>query len=224
MLRTHPVILKKRPKPNAWVAHGSFPKWYSKPNAWVSHDPIQIKAQSSLLPTLMILDLVESKPQIQWFTHEILWNKAQVWNSQSIELMSLSTCSKIVLKIERACFTKVVNKIIAPRTTRIKLDYRRINLKKAQFAHHQISQWTKKAPTMPWRTQVTRHAIRDLIDQKTIFSSSLGGKFNFSWAKWSFHKLPYQDLIHEVVLSFFCSSSLCVLIWILRNMLLRFWL
>ena len=57
----------------------------------------------------MILDLVESKPQIQWFTHEILWNKAQVWNSQSIELMSLSTCSKIVLKIDKSsCFTKIV--------------------------------------------------------------------------------------------------------------------
>ena len=39
----------------------------------------------------MILDLFESKPQMQWFTHEILWNKVQVWNSQSIELMSLNT-------------------------------------------------------------------------------------------------------------------------------------
>ena len=48
----------------------------------------------------MILDLVESKPQIQWFTHDILWNMAQVWNSQSIELMSLSTYNKIVLKID----------------------------------------------------------------------------------------------------------------------------
>ena len=57
----------------------------------------------------MILDLVESKPQIQWFTHEILWNKAQVWNSQSLELISLSTCSKIVLKIvKKACFTKAI--------------------------------------------------------------------------------------------------------------------
>ena len=64
-------------------------------------------AQTLLFPTLMILDLVESKPQIQWFTSEILWNKAQVWNSQVIELMSLSTCNKIVLKIDkRACFKR----------------------------------------------------------------------------------------------------------------------
>ena len=62
----------------------------------------------------MILDLIESKPQIQLFTHEILWNKAQVWNSQSIELMSLSKCSKIVLNIDkRACFTK---KVKSPRS------------------------------------------------------------------------------------------------------------
>ena len=57
----------------------------------------------------MILELIESEPQIQWFTHEILWNKTQVWNLQSIELMSLSTCSKIVLEIDkRACLTKAV--------------------------------------------------------------------------------------------------------------------
>ena len=91
---------QKGPSPKTWGAHGSFLEWNSKPNAWVLDDPIRIKAQSPLFPTFMILELVESEPKIQWFTHEILWNKAQVWNLQSIELMSLSTCSKIVLKID----------------------------------------------------------------------------------------------------------------------------
>ena len=65
--------------------------------------------------------------------------------------------------------------IIAPRPTRIKFDCRKINSKKARFVHHQISQWIKKTPTMPWRTQGTGHAIRDLIDQKTFAPSSPGG-------------------------------------------------
>ena len=98
--------------------------------------------------------------------------------------------------------------IIAPRPTRIKFNCRRINSKNVQFVHHQIFQWTKKTPTMPWRTQGTAHAIRDLIDQNTIAPSSLGEKFNFSWAKWLLHKLPSQDLIHGVFLSFFCLSLL----------------
>ena len=76
---------------------------------------------------------------------------------------------------------------------------------------------------MPWRTQGTSHAIQDLIDQKIIAPSSPCGQFNLSWAKWSLNKLLSQDLIHGVFLSFFCLSSLCLLIWILRNMLLRFW-
>ena len=123
--------------------------------------------------------------------------------------------------------------IIAPRPTRIKFDCWSTNLKKAQCFNHQSSQWTKKTPTMPWRTQRTdhdinecialRHAIQDLIDQKAIAPSSPGGQFNLSWAKWSLHKLPSQNLIHGVFLSFFCLSSICLLIWILRNMLLRFW-
>ena len=174
-----------------------------------------------MIETFMILfGPKRMKAQIQWFTHEILWNKAQVWNSRSIELMSLSTCSKIVLKIDkRACFTKKSQK-----STWIKPNCWRINSKKAQFVHHQISQWTKKTPTMPWRTQRTGHAIRDLIDQKIIAPSSPGGQFNHSWAKWSLNKLPSQDLIYGVFLSFFCLNSLCLLIWILRNILLRFWL
>ena len=33
------------------------------------------------------------------------------------------------------------------------------SIRKAQFVHHQISQWNKKTPTMPWRTQRTDHVI-----------------------------------------------------------------
>ena len=131
---------KKGPSPKVWGAHGYFLEWNSKPNAWVSHNPIRIKAQSPLFPTLMILELIESEPQIQWFTHEILWNKAQVWNSQSIELMSLSTCSKIVLKIDkRACFTKAVKSptslLQGPQELSLIVEGS-IQRKLAQFVHH----------------------------------------------------------------------------------------
>ncbi len=69
-----------------------------------------------------------------------------------------------------------------------------------------------------------RYAIWDLIDQKIIAPSSLGGQFNLAFAKWSPPQAPKLRSHPWDFQSFFCLSLLCLLIWIHRHMLVRFWL
>ena len=115
--------------------------------------------------------------------------------------------------------------IIAPRPTRIKLDCRRINSKKAQpclfiirflNAPRRLQQChgELKGPVMPSETSLTK---RSLIHLHQVANST--------FLEPSDHSTSSQAKISSMgfFLPLFCLSSLCLLIWILRNMLLRFW-
>ena len=103
-----------------------------KPDAWGSHDPVGLKPKVQWLkPSWSLFGPKWMKAQIQWSTNEILWMMAQVWNSWSIELMSVQNWPMDLLHKKGQ-----KPNLIAPRLTRIKFDCRMINSKKTQFVRH----------------------------------------------------------------------------------------